>query len=492
MPLKRTIIALLSILCLSQFSFSAKVQGYFAHAIFNSPVDGPYIETYLAINGETLKYQKSDDGLIYAEVEIIMIFSKNDTIKYFDKYNLKCTKSDGKEKKEAITYLDIKRIPIPNGIHQFELQFRDLSDKNEKNIVRYSDVIAVNYLTDSIQISDIELVQDYSKTTFKTDISKAGYDINPSVSNFYDEGKRDFTFYLEIYNTESVLGKDEQYLVNYFIESQDSYVQLGKYRRFTKQTSKQVNVLLNKFPIEDLPSGNYNFVVEIRNKENDLMGSKKLFFQRSNPSYVMSQEDIQNVGVANTFVSPMNDIEQLKENIACLYPISSTYEREFADRQVLIGDTDMMKQYFYHFWSIRNPVNPEKLWKEYYAQVHRVDEQYGTIIKKGFETDRGRVFLQYGLPNSISVSLYEPSSYPYEIWHYYKLEDQSNRKFIFYDQSMVTGDYELLHSDARGEQSDPAWRYKLEQRNTLIKDLSRQNVPDHFGGNASNLFLNPR
>lgn len=490
-PLQSTLIALLIILGLSQISFGARVQGYFAHAIFYSPTDGPYIETYLAINGQTIKYTTSEDGSEYGQVEIIMIFSQNDTIKYFDKYDLKCTRAPGTDKKEAITFMDRRRIPLPNGIHQFELQFRDKSDKNEKNIVKYSDVFVINYPTDSIQISDIELVESYSKTETKTDISKAGYDINPFVSNFYSEENNQFIFYSEIYNTKQVFGEGEQYLVNYFIESQDSHVKLDKFRRFVKQTSAQVNVLLNKFPLEELPSGNYNFVIEVRDRENKLITSKRQFFQRSNPSYRMSQEDLGDVGIANTFVEPMSDIELLKEHIACLYPIASTYEREFADRQIEIADSEMMKRYFYNFWSVRDPVDPEKAWKEYYVQVLRVDEQYGTIIKKGYESDRGRVFLQYGLPNNISVSLYEPSSYPYEIWHYYKLGNQSNRKFIFYDESMVVGDYELLHSDAIGEPHDPAWRYKLEKRNTVIKDLSRQNVPDHWGGNAVNLYRNP-
>ena len=489
--LKLTFLGLLIIHAFPQITLGSTVQGYFAHAIFYSPTDGPYIETYLAINGNTLKYTAAADGSEYGEVEIIMIFSENDTIKYFDKYDLRCAKTIDAKKKEVFTFMDRKRISLPNGIHHFELQFRDKSDNDKKNIVNYSDVFVVNYTTDSVSISDIELVESYVKTETKTNISKSGYDINPFVSNFYSEDRNAFTFYSEIYNTETVFGKGEQYLVYYFIESQDSYAKLDKFRRFTKQTSAEVNVLFNKFPLEELPSGNYNFVIEVRDRDNNLITSKRQFFQRSNPSFKMSQEDLQYVGIANTFVEPMNDIEVLKENIRCLHPIASTYERDFADRQVEIANKEIMQRFLYHFWSVRNFADPGKLWEEYHAQVLRVDEQYGTIIKKGYESDRGRVFLQYGLPNSISVSEYEPSSYPYEIWHYYKLGNQSNRKFIFYDESMVTGDYELLHSDAIGEPHDPSWIYKLQKRNTVIKDLSRQYNPDHYGGNVLNLYGNP-
>jgi len=51
---------------------------------------------------------------------------------------------------------------------------------------------------------------------------------------------------------------------------------------------------------------------------------------------------------------------------------------------------------------------------------------------KVMKTDRGRVYLKYGPPNIISRKLYEPSSYPYEIWHYYVLGDNQRNKNSFF------------------------------------------------------------
>ncbi len=49
-----------------------------------------------------------------------------------------------------------------------------------------------------------------------------------------------------------------------------------------------------------------------------------------------------------------------------------------------------------------------------------------------------------------------PNSYPYEIWEYYHLADgEVDKKFVFYDRELVGNNYELLHSDARGEIQKP-------------------------------------
>ena len=39
--------------------------------------------------------------------------------------------------------------------------------------------------------------------------------------------------------------------------------------------------------------------------------------------------------------------------------------------------------------------------------------------------------MQYGPPNSRNKVDNAASTYPYEIWHYYKLKNQSNKKFVF-------------------------------------------------------------
>jgi len=55
----------------------------------------------------------------------------------------------------------------------------------------------------------------------------------------------------------------------------------------------------------------------------------------------------------------------------------------------------------------------------------------------------------------------EPNASPYEIWHYYKTPKKSDAKFVFYDRTLVTNDFIMLHSNVPGETVDYSWYQQL-------------------------------
>ena len=81
---------------------------------------------------------------------------------------------------------------------------------------------------------------------------------------------------------------------------------------------------------------------------------------------------------------------------------------------------------------------------------------------EGYLTDRGRVYLQYGSPNTRNEEIDARDNRPYEIWHYYKLENQTNKKFVFIDNNR-TGEYKLEFSNVNGEESNLEWMQDVEQ-----------------------------
>jgi len=119
---------------------------------------------------------------------------------------------------------------------------------------------------------------------------------------------------------------------------------------------------------------------------------------------------------------------------------------------------------------------------DYRTQVVIAQENFGNIIKKGYQTDRGRVFLQYGPPNAREGHYNEPSTYPYEIWQYYTLnQNQRNKRFVFYSPDMVTADFTLLHSDAIGEVYEPRWKVFLRSKMMAPVDLQDDQVIRSWG-----------
>ena len=232
-------------------------------------------------------------------------------------------------------------------------------------------------------------------------------------------------------------------------------------------------------------------MIEVKNKSNERVTYNQVFFQRSNPGVTFNLADITSIDITNTFASKITNIDTLKDFIKSTYPISTQLEKVFAENNMKKTDLKMLQQYFYNFWINRNASDPEKSWMKYYVEVCKVNKFYSTSINKGYATDRGRVYLQYGEPNTITESVSDPSAPPYEIWLYYSLQNQRNRKFVFYLPDLVTNEYELIHSDALGEFNNPSWQMQIMKRNTTTNNPDQLKPDDYFGGKADDFFNHP-
>jgi GWxTD domain-containing protein len=288
------------------------------------------------------------------------------------------------------------------------------------------------------------------------------------------------------------MGSDSKFLFKYFIESDETKLPIDGFVKIKKESSKLVNVLLSEIDIAKLPSGNYYLVIEARDKENKIAATCNLFFQRSNPDLKPQPADFSGVDAENTFVAKITDLKLLDDYINSLYPISSQLDYQFSQDVLKFADIKAKQRYFYSFWLKRKPDAPEKAWLSYLDQVNKVNDAYGCRIIKGYMSDRGRVFLKYGPPNTIYNNESEPSAYPYEIWHYYKLSNQGNVRFVFYSPDLVSNCYELLHSEAIGEVHNQQWQVTLYGRNTIPGNIDLETPTKHWGSEVDDFFRHPR
>ncbi len=454
---------------------SQNLQSYFYYSLYNSP-QHPYIETYMSIIGNTTKFIKQKNGKFASQLEITMLFKQNDTIKTFKKYRLSSPEILDTSKNKP-NFIDLQRVYLPNGIYNFELSVKDLNTNNKPQ--KFFDIINVDFNNSDIQFSGIEYVEKYTPTKQKNILTKNNYDLVPYIADFFPKNVNKLSFYCEFYNTNKIIGDTSDFLVKYYIET-TSKNKNNNILGFQRQKAKSINVLFASLNIEKLYSGNYNLVIEVVDKTNKVLATKKTFFQRSNPQKY-NPDNLKNIDIEKTFVDNLNS-DSLRLYLDYLYPIADINERQFIKNQINNADTIMIKKFFYNFWTKRNPLNPDEDWAIYLKQVYKVNSNYSTQVKKGYLSDRGRVFLQYGAPNDINESKFSPSTYPYEIWHYYKIGNQTNRRFVFYNPNIVGNDYELLHSDAQGEVYLANWKLYLDKRNTPIYDHSQTEEKNkHWG-----------
>ncbi|MCX6279893.1 MAG: GWxTD domain-containing protein [Bacteroidetes bacterium] len=457
---------------------SKNLWAFLSYATFNSP-EGPYIETYLTVAANSVKFVQKDNGKYQATVNVLMTFKQANEIKAFKKYELTSNEIADTLKLD-FNFVDQQRIAIPNGTYDFEIQ---LADKNKSApAMPFNQTVTIDFPLDKPSISGIELVKSYTKSEATSQLTKSGYDLVPYTYTFFPENESKMTFYCELYNMEKAVGQGQKFIVSHFIESFESNLRLNDYSRVKKETPRAVNVLLTEMAIENLASGNYNLVVEARNQQNEVIASRKIFFQRINPRAQVALGDITSTETVNTFVEKITNSDTIREYINSVYPIATGIEKAFIRESLKKSDLKTMQQFLYSFWIQRDAVNTQQSFLNYKDMVYKVQVNFGTPIKKGYQTDRGRVYLEYGPPNTRSTQYSEPSNYPYEIWQYYTLNNnQRNRKFVFYSPDMVTSDFQLLHSDATGEVYNLRWKIDLRNRIFTTLDLQDTQVISAWG-----------
>jgi len=486
MKLKFVVFCLLT-LCLS--AVKANVNLILDYSTFYlADKNQPYVEFYLSINGNSLFYKDTDDQLKQAQVEITYLIEKGEKVVAYEKFQLNSPKYGMEDAK--LDLVDLKRVTIPNdpeASYTYTLIAKDLVSGQT---VQDSDVLRKSkFGKNKLAVSEILLANKVIAASDNSLFEKNGYDIMPSFTHFYGMKQEKIYFYLEVYNSSKSLGKDAQFLIEYSVVSSEDQQVIANLKAFKRMNAAPVIPVIQSFNLKDLPSGKYDLLVNLKNRENEVISSQSIRFHRSNPNL----KNYSAVRTENTFVDSLNDQKQLTEYIKCLSPISSASELQYAKNQVNYGDVKLMQQYFLNFWKERNVDRPDLAWFEYKREVEKVNELFGYGNIKGYQTERGRVYLQYGPPGAMQNVPYQRDTYPYSIWQYYNLNGQTNRKFVFYSPSMEMLGYEVLHSNVPGEIKNPNWEFKLISRgNPTLNNAAESREGEIIQEEARDLYDNPR
>ena len=482
-------------LILLAFSGNAQVKAkrlkpYLSTTTYFAPGMTPFVENAIAFDCRTAVYKQFEPGKFKATVEVVTIFRKGEET-VFSKVAVDSPVVTDTSNLDG-AFIDQQRFSLENGEYQMEINITDL---NSGDVLPTATVtVEVNYPDNVPSISDILLFDSYTKPEKPSTCTKSGYDFLPRVYPFYGSKEDKLNFYVELYNSDK-LYDEGKFLVNYYIETVESSNRMQNFAFNKRFDVSKVNVMLNSIDIKDLPSGNYYLVIEMHDRSNTLICSKSWFFQRSNPSVSFDMEDIGAVSIANTFVSNITEVDTLRKYISYLDPICSEIERTYSKSLVKTDDVKTMQQFLFNFWSKRSPMNPKQGFDDYMAAVKRVNMSFGTTAFPGYRSDRGYVFLKYGQPDKIMEVPDEPAALPYEIWHYYQVANQRDKKFVFVAPDRSTNDYQLIHSNMVGEINNPRWPMEIYQGvygQGYYEGVDQTEYQRSWGSHAVDLYNNPR
>lgn len=502
--MKRIVIAAVALMaCMAAAAQTAgndrHLSAIFSYSTFYGGAEmGPYAETYISFDAWNLNFVKTGNQQ-RATVEVLMVLTKNDSVEWAKKYDLHSpTVAVGADLR--FNFLDVQRFPVSNGIHKLSVKMRDKN--SEDPVSEIEEQLLVNYDRKHAQLSSVQMMASVKPTKETNILSRSGYDMEPYVNDFLPEQIDKVNFYYEIYNLQNELRDKVVYSISY-IETQETGKVLEETKTAQRQTVEPQIPVFGSIDISTLPSGNYNLVVEVRNHSNEVLLYKRVPFFRSNPG-VKTNDKLEPEDIS--FAGRMTDEKQLDEWLEALYPICKESERASVYSLIKRPDLQAKQRFMYRFWVERSPLNPESAWLEYRDRIDYVNEHFSWLNVRGFRTDRGRVYLQYGPPNfvrdeknfvstrhlgsgvntpamvreargedgemgitaTVAQTLNNSKGHiyylPYQIWRYDQLPgDDPKRCFLFWDE-FRSGHYKLLTSSAKGEVREADWERRLSQQ----------------------------
>lgn len=465
----------------AQAAKNKRLAAYLQTKQFSAPEIGNYIELHFQFLGYTLNYVEQGEDLI-GEVAVIMDITQNGAVVEKDAYRLN---TPVMVNKVVDDFYDIKRVALAPGVYTCNLELLDMN--NSKSSVTTSFVFTVEDLTDAISISDILIAESAYVTEEMTHFYKSGYNILPRISTFYPTELSSMPVYFEVYNSD--LLTDSTFSVRQQLVNGTTGAVIPAYTYVTKHKTDKVVPIFKTVNLTDLPTGPYQLQLAVFDRKNNELSTQTYDFERSNDmEQVINTHEI----ILDPHFQGSITEDSVQYYLASLIPISGSVQTSSIMKTLRLKDRELSRKMIQGIWKEIDPVNTYEAWMKYKEQVQFVQSNFKTNFQPGFETDRGRVYLQYGAPSRTLEREMSAAEYPYEMWEYNKIGIYSNKKFIFYNPDLVNNNYKLLHSDMIGELQNNRWQYELSKRNTVNGNVDDPNQfnSSSWGNNSRQLLGN--
>lgn len=455
--------------------------------VFRTPGQGPRVEVNLAMLAGSLAGAVNERGFRYTQAEVLTLVEQGGAIMAFSKVELR-----GTERTDTLDadLVHSEVFNLPPGVYDLVVEARDMLG-TDTTVARYRAPLMIGEAPAGVHLSDIMFAERIDKAD-DGPATRHGHTVVPLVGHYFPSALSTLSFCTEVYGTDKHFGPDSLYLLIYQLERMEDRQVQGQYKRLLRVRAREVEPLMASFDIAMLPTGNYLLAVEVRDRRGELVTRREQLLQRNNPLlYAYDLQAMERVDINGTFVTMYSDADTLAEHIRSLRPIADPLERKIIDDRWKDRDMELMRRFFFSFWSNRAP-DAAQAWKDYRDQVVKVNRLFSCRVKKGYETDRGYVYLKYGAPNSMMDRFNEMDAYPYTMWHYYRAGKYTNRRFVFYQSSLANDCLELLHSEVPGEVNNPRWNQIIHSRNVAMPDVDPTRVNSLSGERADEFFEIPR
>ena len=431
------------------------------HACYRGRDSLMYVEVFTSVQRSQLHYVKTDTAFV-TEFQLILELVHHsetiasDTLHGFD------TITDENKLKPGQFFPHLFAFYMRPGHYEARAT---LKDETGTLIERKTLPLEVKFIPeDSLSISDLELACHIEMTEETTRFWKNGLQVLPNPVKFYGTQLPLFYYYSELYNFHFSPETPDSFLVERQIRSTET----GKIARSFPPRKKQkvgtTAVEADGFPISVLRTGTYLFEIKVTDLYDNRVAQKQKKFWVYRPEDFEAGRkfttDTAFVGRIAEFTLPAMEIENAETALEQMRYVLTSAELSRVRRLTSEGKTQFLREYW-NRKALEEGTTPEIAQWSYFSRVKEANRRYSYLKRDGWKTDRGRVFIQLGLPDLIDYNTAGQKVPDYEIWSYDKIE--GGIKFVFADRAGF-GNLELVHSTKRGEMYDLNWLKKLAGR----------------------------
>ena len=450
---------------------------------FDARSGEPFVQIYVAVAGQSLTFREVGTDRYQARVNVSLLLQRieaGDTLDLdSDNYILelptdRLLPDTTQESRAQANLLNIHQLRLKPGTYLLQVQAVDSNAVVPVTSLGIREFTMKQLTDDAFAFSDVKWVSGHMPGRNGRRVAGRD-DLIPVVTNstFFNEDTLEL--YQEIYHASELFGENGRFWIRCVLYQNDNRLYASETRPQARPIRNiPVNAYKEVIYIGNLSSNTYYLQVELLNEKNVPVKifRKKFYVYNSR----RDAEFEQSVALNNPETDMFNQYEEqeLDYYIQTLMYEATEQERRFVEA---LETYQQKKNFLYSYFDKRKEQNEAvpAMWNGHLWSLAYVNEHFDGSGLEGWQTDRGRVFLEYGPPNDIERYPHESSLLPYEIWRYNRLGSQNNVVFIFFDPDLATNHYPLLHSTKYGEINNPRWRDQIVTQSDTPTTLDYEN-----------------
>ncbi len=457
---KNKIVLIIFNLCALVYLFSSAVtyadnefQFVYDYSIFRGSDDKAIVEIYYSFYQKGLTYEHKDNEYrAIGQIDLSIINENTEDLIFSNLYLVPSKVSDTSGSNLERKLVGQLTYQIPYGNYKFIIIGKDSLDNSNTDTIQLT--LEINPFSNLLQISDIELSTSVVKSSNSESIFyKNTLEVIPNPSGLFGYNVEKLFYYFEIYGLNKEKMPDGFDIFSNITDRNGN--EIYKKEKRIRTVSESI-AEYGLFEVDSLPTGSYILVINIKDTLSGIDVSKQKKIYIYNPNVLITENITEDEKFLKSEYANMRE-ELVEEDFQ-----KSLYIRTDAESETFknLTSLDQKRKFMYKFWNIRddNPATPQNEFKlKYLLRVIEANKLFNESYKEGWRTDRGRIYIIYGKPDSREVYPFEANSKGYEIWNYNVLEGGAMCVFIELHTS-GSGDYELVHSTLQSELRNDNWK----------------------------------